>query len=434
MIRLPALFVSAVCIFLTTPALLYSETTAYIPNFGDDNVKRVLTSDETNFTAVDACDGPYGAAVTPDGSDLVVTCSNDNSVTVIPTENFVNEGAQANISLGDDHEPRGVAIESRGLFAYVANFNDDTVDEINISSGDVTDTFNVGRGPWGIAAFYDSPNATFKVYVTNHDDDTVSVIDAEGVDTINNVGDGPIGAALTPEGDFLYVANHNADTVAVIDTQEMSRTTTISVGNGPWGVAMASDGDYVFVTNSLDDTVSVIDTSNRTVSGTFAVGNQPMGVAAPAKGDFAYVVNHLDGSISKITTSGSVTAIGSGEFNGAYALGAFISGTPPGGPTELTATADGSSRIILNWTDNSNDELGFEIERRKDEEEYEMVATVDENETTYTDYGLARGTTYHYRVRAFNETDESDYSNSASATTDNEKYSWCFIQTLLDSK
>ena len=419
-------------IFILSAAPVWSETTAYIPSFDDNDVKRILASNETNVAQVEVCDGPYGAAVTPDGANLVLTCSTDNSATVIPAVNFVNAGAQTNIALGSGHEPRGVAVESRGLNAFVANFANDTVDEINIGSASVTpEPFSVGDGPWGVAATYDSVAAKVKVYVTNHNDGTVSVISGNDIDTIPDVGTGPVGAALTPDGETLFVANLEDDTVAVIDTSELTVTATINVGNGPWGVAVAADGDFVFVTNSIADTVSLISTDTLTVSRTLSVGDQPMGIAAPVNGDFAYALNQADKTISKITTTGTVTTIDSAELNGAFSLGAFIGGSAPDSPSDLEAVGKSSSQIRLTWTDNASDAAGFKIERRKDGEElFVQVDKVGEGETAYTDFGLARDMTYEYRVRAFNEASNSEFSGTASATTNSQRFSWCFINAL----
>ena len=46
-----------------------------------------------------------------------------------------------------------------------------------------------------------------------------------------------------------------------------------------------------------------------------------------------------------------------------------------------------------------------------------IAATLPANSQGYSDSGLAAETTYHYRVRAFNEVGDSQDSNTASATT-----------------
>jgi len=91
---------------------------------------------------------------------------------------------------------------------------------------------------------------------------------------------------------------------------------------------------------------------------------------------------------------------------------------PPAAPSDLTATAIGPNRIALGWTDNSGNEDGFKIERKEgDTGSWQEIVQVGANSTTYLDTGLQPDTTYYYRVRAFNATGDSDYSNEASATT-----------------
>jgi hypothetical protein len=108
----------------------------------------------------------------------------------------------------------------------------------------------------------------------------------------------------------------------------------------------------------------------------------------------------------------------------------FIGGKPPSVPSGLAAETVDRNEIELTWTDNSTDELGFKIERREDSvETFEQVATVDADSESYTDADLDRGTTYHYRVRSYNEAADSAASSSVEATTEDEEFSWCFIGT-----
>ena len=88
----------------------------------------------------------------------------------------------------------------------------------------------------------------------------------------------------------------------------------------------------------------------------------------------------------------------------------------PKAPTGLTATAFSSSDIYLSWTDNSNNETGFIIERIIDGE-FKSIDEVGVNVTSYSDAGLAPSITYTYCVYAYNSAGDSDYSNEASAIT-----------------
>jgi len=91
---------------------------------------------------------------------------------------------------------------------------------------------------------------------------------------------------------------------------------------------------------------------------------------------------------------------------------------PPAAPSNLAATALSSSSIKLTWTDNSNNETQFKIERKTGAGgTYSQIATVGANVTTYTNTGLSASTTYYYQVRANNASGDSAYSNAANATT-----------------
>lgn len=89
----------------------------------------------------------------------------------------------------------------------------------------------------------------------------------------------------------------------------------------------------------------------------------------------------------------------------------------PPAPTNLTATAISSTRIDLDWQDNSGDELGFRINRSLDGSNFTEVATVGANVTTFSDNNLSPATAFFYQVFAFNNFGNSDPSNIAADTT-----------------
>ena len=96
---------------------------------------------------------------------------------------------------------------------------------------------------------------------------------------------------------------------------------------------------------------------------------------------------------------------------------AVLSVTLPA-PVNLLASGDSPNQINLSWTDKSNNETGFKIERSPNgSSNWTQIGTVGANVTTFQNSGLACNTTYYYRVRAYNTEGDSGYSNTASATT-----------------
>jgi len=96
-----------------------------------------------------------------------------------------------------------------------------------------------------------------------------------------------------------------------------------------------------------------------------------------------------------------------------------IAGSAPDAPSSLNATTVSVNQIDLDWLDNAVDELGFYIERSDDGVNWAALDAVGENVTVYLDITVFPNTTYYYRVRAYNGSGESGYTNVASATTPN---------------
>jgi subtilase family serine protease len=92
-------------------------------------------------------------------------------------------------------------------------------------------------------------------------------------------------------------------------------------------------------------------------------------------------------------------------------------GTVPAAPTNLMATVVNSRQVSLAWTDNSNNETGFIIQRSTNGGGWVQIANVGANGTAYTDKTVHKGSTYIYRIYATNSFGNSAYSNSTSPIT-----------------
>ncbi len=115
----------------------------------------------------------------------------------------------------------------------------------------------------------------------------------------------------------------------------------------------------------------------------------------PGESYIYQIVAVNDNGISKWITSNKVEIKGEGI---------------PKAPSLLTATAKGD-KVKLTWQDNSDNEIGFYLERRKKGENPIVIAILDPNTTEFTDEGLKKGV-YIYYISAFNDFGVSQKSKS----------------------
>ena len=125
-------------------------------------------------------------------------------------------------------------------------------------------------------------------------------------------------------------------------------------------------------------------------------------------------VNYYDGSIPSAVTGDSIYAWGAQFERNAYPT-AYLAAT--GGSFSTRAFQGFTSQANLYWTDNSNNETGFLIERSTNDVTYAGVTSVAANTTIYSDVGLSVGSTYFYRVSAFNAGGTSATTKSPAVAT-----------------
>jgi len=232
--------------------------------------------------------------------------------------------------------------------AYVTNYGSDSVSAIDTATGKVGEPIEVGNGPGGIAI---SPDGT-RAYVANFESDSVSAIDAATNETVGEpieVGNGPRGVAVAPDGERVYVANEISGNVSVIDTSvDETVGEPIAVGSDPQGIAVTPDGRWVYVANSNSASVSVIDTATgKTVGAPIAVGSAPLAVATAPDGSRVYVTNRVSESISVIDTA-TRSAIDTIQLS-SFLIGIAIA--PDGGRAYVTHWGPGTVSVIDTATD-----------------------------------------------------------------------------------
>jgi len=81
-------------------------------------------------------------------------------------------------------------------------------------------------------------------------------------------------------------------------------------------------------------------------------------------------------------------------------------------PALTQAVAATTNQVDLTWTIKSTTQTGFEVFHSPDNLNWQLVATLAANATTYSDTNLTPGSTYYYRVSAITATAISDYATT----------------------
>ncbi|MBX2930650.1 MAG: T9SS type A sorting domain-containing protein [Chitinophagaceae bacterium] len=125
-------------------------------------------------------------------------------------------------------------------------------------------------------------------------------------------------------------------------------------------------------------------------------------------------------TVTSATTTSMVANAAMANLNsaadGSRRVFTFTPPPAPAAPTALNFTGIGVTRMTLNWTDNSADEVGFGILRSTDDVTYTLVGSTGENATSFEATGLDEGTTYFWQVVAFNEGTFSSAAIGSEAT------------------
>jgi N-acetylneuraminic acid mutarotase len=103
------------------------------------------------------------------------------------------------------------------------------------------------------------------------------------------------------------------------------------------------------------------------------------------------------------------------SFN--IAIPAGVAALLPLAPANLVLSTISSTQLDLSWQDMATNELGFGIEQSLDGLAFALFATTPSNVTTFSAMDLRPGLRYYSRVRAFNDTGQSGYSNTNYAST-----------------
>ena len=308
-----------------------TERVAYVSNSGYAlRVLQVLDIDTGEVLQEQSrAESFYGLALNNDATRLYAAGGDSSRVDVydIGTGGLLTEVAMLPVP----GFPAGVALSEDGSTLYVAQFGDDSLAAVDLSTGAVVDTLATVKGPYSVAV---APGRD-ELYVTGFADDRVAVIDLGTWTVAENirVGGNPLGLAVSADGATVYVAVANTDTVSLIDTATRAVLITQVVGepsiadaegaplpaSSPSGLALDEVAGRLFVTRAADNAVALFDALDLTPVGAIPVGWYPTAIALADGGDRLVVTN------GKGVGTGPLLAYGFGDESGKEAMTGTVS-------------------------------------------------------------------------------------------------------------
>jgi YVTN family beta-propeller protein len=248
-------------------ALAINETTnrIYVANNGGGSVSVIDGAKDVVMATVNVGQLPYVLAVNPVTDKVFVSNTFSNKITLIDG----STNATSTIKAGSADS---IVIDAKRDRAYLIGWEGTSLTALDSKPTIVGKIQMGGMHLWGMAVDEEAG----KLYVTRAGKAELAIVD-EASGNVTNIATGatPCAVALNPATNRIYVVNHEGDTVSVIDGAQGKALATVKVGEKPQGIAVDAKANRIYVANVHGDSVSVIDGARNAVIKTLSVGHNP---------------------------------------------------------------------------------------------------------------------------------------------------------------
>lgn len=260
---------------------------AYVSNAGGNTISVIDVASRHEITRLSDPDWrfPHGLEVTPDGRFLWMASTYAHTLWVFERDpdNPAHHEIVKVIPTGQKLSHM-VHFSPDARTAYVPNIGSDTLTVLDVESMEVKRHVAVGPGPEGVAIH----PLDGSIYVANQGDGTLFVLDPDTYEKVYTLrlGDTPVRATFTPDGEYCLIANRLSNEVSVIAHNWTGATAApqpweikrIQVGRWPGQIVVEPDGRHAWVTNNKTNDISIIDLGSRSEIGRIAAGVHPDGM------------------------------------------------------------------------------------------------------------------------------------------------------------
>jgi hypothetical protein len=422
-----------------------SAGSVYVADSGNDRIQK-FTGDgifqkSIKGTVDHPIDWPTGVAV--DSSGYLYIVGDSHVLKFTGNGSYFSEWGDYGTSNGNFIMPSDIALDPSGN-VYVTDISPDTS---RVQKFTKTGTFLTKWGSYGSTdGLFDYPYGISvdkgNVYVADTGNDRIQKFDSNGVFKWTNYGAGdhqmsfPADVAADALG-YIYVADSGNDRILKFDSagnyiMKWGSYGT-SAGQFDWPGTLAVDSNWnVYV---LDQAILAPRIQKFT-----PVSPQPVGptsltaITASATqinlawndnsdNETGFVItrkNGIRGTYAIIadtvpansTSYNDTTVSGTDYYYAVYAYNSFgysaysnEASTPPSAPESLNATSISASQITLSWTDNSDNETGFQIYRKINSASFALLHTTGAGAVSYNDTSATGNDTtnsYSYYIKACN--------------------------------
>ena len=262
----------------------------YVANVEDTLISIIDTQTDKVLKNIEGIRYPWGFVQLAE-SNLVAVSGYDMQVVIIDFDNHTILKEK----LFETHIG-GITANKKGDLIYVIAIDDNKVLQLDATTLNILKTFSTGKGPDGIGI---SENDS-KLFVTNTEDGSISVIDIETEKkSILKTGGKPELIHSNKDHSLLYISNFFGNKIHIIDTENGEIVKEIESIKTPEEAVLSEDENLLYVVSFDLSEVYVYDAVTlEKKSITYKTGNKPIGVMPV--GNKLYVSNYGDNSISII--------------------------------------------------------------------------------------------------------------------------------------
>lgn len=221
---------------------------AYVTHKSVRKVSKVRLSDGVVITSIDMSMDPNHIVIEKTGTYAYVD--------MIDRVGRIRLSDLSVVSVSGFASTSDIAIDSRGEFAYVSDWNSENLKKIDLSTFTLVSQLN-------------------------------------GLGQVKDL-------VIDPNDEFAYIAINSASQIKKIKLSNFTVVGSITVETHPWSVAVTPNNRWLYATNNSSGSVSKINLASSKVSSTIKVGSGPKGIAITPNGAFFLAVNGTDQTISKV--------------------------------------------------------------------------------------------------------------------------------------